>query len=1535
MNYKSLARNRILIAFFGFVFCFAFFAWVFCAGYEPAGALDINFDTSYSEEHTVSEDIFVKSGAALTVTGQLSMPAANKIVVEPGGTVTISSTMETFRGDIVVSGVLNVTDSIWDMVNTKITVNEGGTVNITNARLPRAEADSQEFNAPIILNGGTLNLNYNCNIFASRSYAIVAYGGKINITDATHLIRRVNEEGNDSFKKVVYLAGGAEFNLLGTSYIFGEASYLTGRIMDGAKQMCELYKITSESPQAEFDAIAFSDGSSLRFTPPSVSLSVENNDGLGGTDGVKIYNKQPMTATAVISNGGGSVFSYKWYKIDNGNETELPFATQSISIINAAESGRYKCAIFEGSSKIAESEAVNLTINPLAAELAWSGSEFVYNGKHQAPSASVNNLIDGDVCEVTVRGSGKDADKYTAEAISLSNPNYILSGDVTVPFTVFPKIAQIEWQNIVFTYDGGEHIPDAVVANLEEGDSCAVTVEGKARNADTHTAKATGLDNPNYFLPEGTQTEFTVLPLTAIIVWGDTELTYNGSPQAPCAVVANPADGDTCEVTVSGAAVYVGGYTATATGLSNSNYALPGDTQIPFSIVPINARIEWQNTELVYNGQAQKPRAVVANLIGDDTCEAEVVGEGINAGDYFAEAVGLTNENYALRSDAIIDFKILPVTAEIIWGDTTLIYNGYAQKPSAGVANLVGNDTCTVTVGGEGINAGEYTAIIIALSNENYSVPAENEKEYSILPLTAQIEWQNTLLTYNGLAQKPVAAVANLTANDACEIEVEGEGTNAGSYTARAAGLSNANYALPGNDTVEFTILPFVIEIEWQNILLTYNGEVQKPAAIAVNLIGGDACGLTVGGGAKDAGTYTARVIGIDNGNYALPANVTVVYTIQPLTACLEWDNLAFTYNGSLQKPSARVANLLEGDTCEVTVSGAAVYVGGYTATAAGLSNSNYALPEEGCRVAFVINKAVIGIEYSGYVGLMYDGSEHKVSATATGVFEGDEVNLLLEGHIAVYAGNYTLRVVGTDNDNYSLPANGLTLNYSVGKPFITIVIDDKESVYGDPLLPLTYTAYGYEGGFDLGIALTKEKGLAPGKYTISAVYAQNPNFMLAVVDGEYTITKRTAHISFSGYGEGGSPREYNHSTFNIYISLQNIVYGDDVKYFPLTLEFEKDGEIAFIVEAYSYHIVVEDFAGEYRLRINDLMGADADKYDFEGAEITYTVLPRTLTVEFEGSTNLVYNGQPHNIRATARNLVVGDEVTLFYEGSGYINAGTYTVTVTGTDNPNYSLPENVSRIYMINKATPSVSVEAREFYFPYDTSRNYSVEATSSNGLPVRFYRIDGESLVPIMNSFGGEAGIFNIILTTDENPNYFPATPVEITVIILRTRLSDGENAAFRLSSGINPDAMFGGGYVPDAVEAASRMPVRRDKQVAYLYRPIVIEGGHVVSVSGRVTVTLKLPENYASGGIAELLCYENGAYVYKTAAVEGGYITFEMESIGEIALLSDRDLTPKGRSYYDKPLLMIMSFIAAAAVTLSAVLILRAIAKRSAKK
>ena len=351
-------------------------------------------------------------------------------------------------------------------------------------------------------------------------------------------------------------------------------------------------------------------------------------------------------------------------------------------------------------------------------------------------------------------------------------------------------------------------------------------------------------------------------------------------------------------------------------------------------------------------------------------------------------------------------------------------------------------------------------------------------------------------------------------------------------------------------------------------------------------------------------------------------------------------------------------------------------------------------------------------------------------------------------------------------------------------------------------------------------------------------------------------------------------------------------------------MEFEKDGEIAFIVEAYSYHIVVEDFAGEYRLRINDLMGADADKYDFEGAEITYTVLPRTLTVEFEGSTNLVYNGQPHNIGATARNLVVGDEVTLFYEGSGYINAGTYTVTVTGTDNPNYSLPENVSRIYMINKATPSVSVEAREFYFPYDTSRNYSVEATSSNGLPVRFYRIDGESLVPIMNSFGGEAGIFNIILTTDENPNYFPATPVEITVIILRTRLSDGENAAFRLSSGINPDAMFGGGYVPDAVEAASRMPVRRDKQVAYLYRPIVIEGGHVVSVSGRVTVTLSFLKTTQRRHSRAFVLRKRGVCLQDGG---GGGRLYHLRDgkHRRVALLSDRDLTPQ------RPLLLRQAF------------------------
>ena len=143
---------------------------------------------------------------------------------------------------------------------------------------------------------------------------------------------------------------------------------------------------------------------------------------------------------------------------------------------------------------------------------------------------------------------------------------------------------------------------------------------------------------------------------------------------------------------------------------------------------------------------------------------------------------------------------------KLAWSNTTLTYNGKNQKPTAKVSNLVKGDKCTVTVSGAKKDAGTYTATATKLSNANYALPKTASVKYTIKPRTAKLAWTNTRFTYDGKSHKPTATVSNLVKGDACTVTVDGAKKAAGTYTATATKLSNANYALPKNATVKFTI---------------------------------------------------------------------------------------------------------------------------------------------------------------------------------------------------------------------------------------------------------------------------------------------------------------------------------------------------------------------------------------------------------------------------------------------------------------------------------------------------------------------------------------------------------------------------------------------------------------------------------------------------------------------------------------------------------------------------------------------------------
>ena len=75
-----------------------------------------------------------------------------------------------------------------------------------------------------------------------------------------------------------------------------------------------------------------------------------------------------------------------------------------------------------------------------------------------------------------------------------------------------------------------------------------------------------------------------IVPKTVRLEWTNTSFTYDGEKRFPTAIAKSLIKGDKCSVKVKGAAKKVGTHTATAKSLSNSNYTLPKERTVTFTI---------------------------------------------------------------------------------------------------------------------------------------------------------------------------------------------------------------------------------------------------------------------------------------------------------------------------------------------------------------------------------------------------------------------------------------------------------------------------------------------------------------------------------------------------------------------------------------------------------------------------------------------------------------------------------------------------------------------------------------------------------------------------------------------------------------------------------------------------------------------------------------------------------------------------------------------------------------------------------------
>ena len=694
---------------------------------------------------------------------------------------------------------------------------------------------------------------------------------------------------------------------------------------------------------------------------------------------------------------------------------------------------------------------------------------------------------------MTVTGGQTDAGDYTATASGLSNDNYQLPAEATHGFTISRRTVGLSWGNDVYVYDGQDHVPEATATNLASGDTCTVTVTGAQKNAGTHTATASALSNPNYALPAGNTRTYTIGKRTVGLDWsGETTFKYDGQPHAPKATATDLVPGDTCEVTVTGV-TSAGDYTAVASGLSNSNYALPSQRTQPFTIEKKVATLEWSNTDLTYSGGYQKPAATVTNLVPGDSCTVTVGGEQKNVGSYTATATRLSNSNYQLPKAATKGFTIGQKVIGLSWSKTALTYNGQVQQPTVRATGLLSGDTCTVTVSGGQKNAGSYTATASALSNGNYALPAAVSQPYTISPKTIGLTWGDSTFTYDGQSHIPSATATDVIEGDTCTVTVDGAAKDVGRYTATATALSNANYALPASKTRSFSIKQRTVELTWSNTSFTYDGQSHVPTAAATDLATGDTCTVTVNGAQKNAGTHTATASALSNANYALPSDRTQSFTIGKKAVGLTWSNTSLTYNGTSQKPTATATGLIGNDTCSVTVEGAQKDVGSnYTATASKLSNTNYMLPATVTQ-AFAIVPKTVGLTWSN-TSLTYNGQPQQPTVRVTGLASGDTCTVTVTG-AQTNAGSFTASASGLSNANYALPST-VTQDYSIAQKVVGLTWGTTSFTYDGQSHVPTATATGLISGDACEVTVS---GVATdvGTYTATASALSNTNYAL------------------------------------------------------------------------------------------------------------------------------------------------------------------------------------------------------------------------------------------------------------------------------------------------------------------------------------------------------------------------------------------------------------------------------------------------------
>lgn len=450
------------------------------------------------------------------------------------------------------------------------------------------------------------------------------------------------------------------------------------------------------------------------------------------------------------------------------------------------------------------------------------------------------------------------------------------------------------------------------------------------------------------------------------------------------------------------------------------------------------------------------------------------------------------------------------------------------------------------------------------------------EIEVTIAKKEVTVIWEDTEVTYNGEVQQPKTSIkeGDIIGEDDVKVKVIGEGSSVNKYDVKATleGEDAGNYSISSSSaTTTFKINPRKIEKE----------DITAPKAIASLVYDGTEQELVVEGKceygimlyalssngvfsdkiptAKDTGTYTVfyKVQPYSNYLESETYDDNIKVKISPYPIHLTWKDSSYTYNGSLQGPTATIR---DGISIKLVFTGQEKNAGDNYSAKASLSkedSSKYVISN--CEYEFSISPKPLTVIWSDTV-FTYDGKSHKPTALLSGVVNGEEE--LVSANVAgekkeVGKYNATATLAGTGIGNYIISKGNDATAFSIYQAESTVktapsAVDNwtydgktyalvKAGEVGDVRGTFQY-ALGETGTFEDTIPTVKDAGTYSVRSKFVPTDTKNyktlafPTISVAVAKKSVSVKWGSTALTYTGESQAPTAE------------LEGVISGDGVK---------------------------------------------------------------------------------------------------------------------------------------------------------------------------------------------------------------------------------------------------------------------------------------------------------------------------------------------------------------------------------------------------